>query len=822
MRKNLLLGLFVFALTPLFAQKITGIVKDEQGKGLSNTTIMLLKSKDSSIIKYYVTDVNGKYTFPATASDYLLKFTHVGYANAFSKPFQLSNEDKLLDDVVLAKKETAMQGVTVTAQKPVLEMRADRTVVNVEGTVNAVGNDAFELLRRSPGIMIDKDDNISLSGKNGIQVYIDGKPSPLSGTDLTNYLKSLQSSQIESIELITNPSAKYEAAGNAGIINIKFKKNKAFGTNGSFNLGYNIGTYAKYNGGLSLNHRNAKTNIFGSYNYNQSVNSNHMNFYRLQADTIFDQQTNIKFTNKGSHNFKTGLDYFVNAKSTIGVVVNGNIADFDFNSHGPLTITYWPSAKLQSTLQASTINAMKRNNINSNLNYRYAVTGGKELNIDLDYGFFDMNGNQYITNNYYNTAGTFTNANIYRMVSPSTISISSAKADYEDNYKGGRLGYGGKISYVKSDNDFRRYNVINSAEVYDKDKSNLFKYKENINAAYVNYNKNYKKGYSVQLGLRVENTQSSGNSSGLKNNGSSYINYDSTFNRSYTGFFPSASITFTKKPMSMIGLSYSRRIDRPAYQDLNPFEMRLNDYTYMRGNTLLRPQYTHNFRISHTYKYKLNTALSYSYVKDMFVQVPDTIEKSKSYMTKKNLASQNIVGLSMFYPYSYKKYSAIISVNANYSMYKADFGGGSRKVNSDVFTTQFYVQNTYKLKKGITAELTGFYNSPTIWQGFFKSKAMYFIDAGASMPVLKNKGTLKLAVSDIFKIMKFSGYSNFTGQYSRASGNWESRQLKLSFNYRFGNSQVKGERQRKSGVEEEKNRTQGGDGGGMPVGGGGR
>ena len=161
-----------------------------------------------------------------------------------------------------------MQGVTVTSEKPMIEVRADKMIVNVEGTMNAVGNDALELLRKSPGVTVDKDDNISLAGKNGVQVYIDGKPSPLTGTDLTSYLKSMQSAQIESIEIITNPSAKYEAAGNAGIINIRLKKNKAFGTNGSVNLGYAQGHYAKYNGGVNLNHRNRKINVFGNYNYN--------------------------------------------------------------------------------------------------------------------------------------------------------------------------------------------------------------------------------------------------------------------------------------------------------------------------------------------------------------------------------------------------------------------------------------------------------------------------------------------------------------------------------------------------------------------------
>jgi outer membrane receptor protein involved in Fe transport len=164
-----------------------------------------------------------------------------------------------------------------------------------------------------------------LSGKNGVQIFIDGKPSPLSGQDMTNFLRSLQSAQIEAIEIITNPSAKYEAAGNAGIINIKLKKNKSFGTNGSINGGYNIGNLPKYNGGLVLNHRNKHINLFGNYNYNNGESTSRFKFTKTQFDTLFEQTNKINFTNK-THGFKTGIDYFLNAKATIGAMVSGNLA----------------------------------------------------------------------------------------------------------------------------------------------------------------------------------------------------------------------------------------------------------------------------------------------------------------------------------------------------------------------------------------------------------------------------------------------------------------------------------------------------------------
>lgn len=813
MRKVWMLSLIVLLAVAANAQQISGTVKDQSGKGVDKTTVSLLRAKDSSVAKLSVTDNEGRYSFMQTeAGSYLVSVSHVGFMPYISQPFAFDGtKDVAVPAVGLVKNEGTLGGVTVVSKKPVVEVKADKTILNVEGTINAVGNDALELLRKAPGVMVDKDDNLTMAGKNGVQVFIDGKPSPLQGADLANFLKSLQSSQVESIELITNPSAKYEAAGNAGIINIRLKKNKTFGTNGSVNAGYNIGTFAKYNAGLALNHRNSKVNIFGNYNFNHGLNTSSMKMYREQADSIFNQSNRVKALNEG-HNFKAGLDYFLNAKSTVGAIVNGNIGSTDFRSSGPTFISYLPTKELDRLMRAESHNDMKRTNLNFNLNYRYAMTGGSELNVDADYGIFNLRSNQFQPNYYFDETGTTElYRNVYRMIAPTNIDLYSVKVDYEKNFLKGRLGLGGKVGFVNTDNDFRRYDVFGNTEVLNNDLSNRFEYKENINAVYANYNRGFK-GFMVQLGLRVENTDSKGYSTGKQWNANEgvYKDYDSTIHRNYTDLFPSAAITFNKNPMSQFGFTYSRRIDRPAYQDLNPFEFRLNDYAYMKGNTQLRPQYTNSVGFTHTYKYRLTTALNYSHVKDIFTQLPDTIDNSKAFMTKKNLASQDIVSLNVSYPFQYKWYTFFANVNAYYSMYKADFGGGDRKVNQDVFAMTYYMQNSFNLGKSWTAELSGFYSSPSIWQGVFRSKAMYGIDGGLQKGLFKGKGNLKLSVSDIFRTMRWAGESRFTGTYGNASGRWESRQFKINFSYRFGNMQVKAARQRKTGIDDESKRASGG------------
>ncbi|MBI1341430.1 MAG: TonB-dependent receptor [Terrimonas sp.] len=792
------------------AQKVKGSAKDESGKALSAANATLRKANDSSIVKIGVTNNSGNYEFSnIQPGKYFVNLSFVGYLPKNTAVFEVPGTGEVTaPEVQLEKQSKDLQNVTISSKKPMIEVKADKMVVNVEGTINAAGNDALELLRKSPGVVLDKDDNISLSGKNGVQIYIDGKPSPLSGADLTAYLKSLQSSQIESIEIITNPSAKYDAAGNAGIINFRLKKNKTFGTNGSVNAGYNIGVYPKYNGSLALNHRDQNINVFGSYNYYNGKNYNQNRFYREQLDTVFNQRNNMTSRNK-SHGFKAGVDYFINKKSTIGVLINGNIGESEMRSDSRTPITYKPTGVIDRILTANNESASHRDNVNFNLNYRLVDTAGRELNMDADYGLYRMKSNQLQPNIYFDPSmQNELSSSIYNFIAPTDIDIYTFKTDYEQNFKGGKLGLGIKSSLVNTGNNFARYNVDGNIKELDLGRSNHFDYQENINALYVNYNKSYK-GFMVQVGLRMENTNNKGESFGLNPDGTVNETSSTTpLDRSYTNLFPSAAITLNKNPMKQWSISYSRRIDRPAYQDLNPFEFKLDEYTFQKGNTNLKPQYTNSITVTNVYKYKLTTRLSFSHVADVFTQLVDTAERSKAFITKKNLATQDVVSLNISYPFMYKNYSLFVNLNSYYSKYQADFGGGNRKINLDVFSYSFYMQHSLKMgkKKVWTAEVSGFYNAPTIWQGTFESKALYSINAGMQKVILKGKGNLKASVSDVFKTLKWKGSSNFAGQYLVASGNWESRQFNISFSYRFGNSQVKASRQRKTGVEDESNR----------------
>ncbi|HVU56243.1 MAG TPA: TonB-dependent receptor, partial [Puia sp.] len=717
MRTTLLLLAIICLAASLHAQQINGAAQDDQGKPLSSSSIALKRTKDSSVIKLSVSDAKGKYSFSdIPAGSYFINISHVGYTSRNTPTFDVTEGATVTaPSAGLSKAASDLKEVVVTSRKPPIEVKADKIILNVEGSINAVGQDALELLRKSPGVLVDKDNNISISGKNGVQIYIDGRQTPLSGNDLAEYLKTIQSSSIEAIEIISNPSAKYDAAGNAGIINIRLKKNKAFGTNGTINAGFNQGFYSKYNGGFSLNHRDRNINVFGNYNYNHTPSRFQSQLHREQLDTLFDQTSTIKMGNN-THTFKAGLDYFLNNRSTLGVILSGTFSNNDAATTSHTPISYIPTGALYRTLAANNSSTGSRNNGNLNLNYKFADTSGHELNVDADRGLYRIRSNQLQPNIYdYADGNQPSDTVIYNMLSPSNIDIYSLKSDYEQNFAKGRLGVGFKLSYVTTKNDFEQYNISPSYDEKWKDTlhSNDFNYKEHVNAAYVNYNRTLK-GWTFQAGLRVENTNSKGESTGYSSGGGGYITYDSLIKRDYTDFFPSGALTYNKNPMKQWTLTYSRRIDRPAYQDLNPFEFKLDEYTYQKGNTLLRPQYTNSVGLTYMYKFKLTTTLNYSHVRDVFTQLIDTTEKSKAFITKKNLATQDITSLNISYPFQYKWYSLFTNVNTYYSIYQANFGVG-RTVNVNVFSCNLYAQQTARLGKGWTAELSGFWTSPSIY-----------------------------------------------------------------------------------------------------------
>lgn len=715
-------------------------------------------------------------------------------------------------DVTLSRVSKELLETTVTAHKPLVEVKPDRLILNVEGSINEVGTDALELLRKSPGVTVDKDNNLSVNGKNGVQVYIDGRPTYLSAGNLADYLRTLSSASIESIEIISNPSSKYDAAGNAGIIDIRLKKNKAYGTNMSVSAGYNIATYSKYNGAFTFNHRDRNINIFGDYSYNHNTYEGYSTQYRTQLDTFFLQHTVLVTTNT-SHTYKFGADYFIDKRNTLGFIVNGVSSNNSTSSDAGTSIVYAPTNQTSRYLQANNRTNGSRDHVNFDVNYRFTDSSGHELNADADYGLYHYRTNQYQPNEYFDsTRKVPLYSNNYDLIMPSDIHIYTVKADYDTRFAKGKLSLGFKSSYVTTRNDFEEYTVnSNGGSTHsnmDTLSSNNFDYNENINAGYANYTRTLK-GWIIQGGLRAENTNSKGRSTGYREGpagtGDPYIPFDSSFTRHYTDLFPSASITYNKNPLKQWTLNYSRRIDRPSYQSLNPFEFRLDDYTLSRGNTKLRPQYTNSVGLTFSWHYKLTVTANYSHTKDLATTIIDTIDGSKSLIEQENIAKQDVASLAINYSFAYKWYSAFVNVTGFYQLNKADLGVG-RTINVNVFNTTIYSQHTVRFGKGWSGEIDEYYSSPNVWTATLRAGSQWSLDGGLQKTILGGSGTLKASVTDIFHTFTWTGKSLFAGQNTHIVGGSDTRQLKLYFTYRFGNGQVKAARRRNTGSEEESKR----------------
>lgn len=796
--------------------KISGQVMDENGSPVKAVTVMLHRTKDSVLVKTEITDGQGIYEMIGVKpGNYFIRTSFVGTLRSSTPAFQVADgQTASVPSISLKPSDKNLQGVTVTGSytKPLIEVKADRTIFNVESSINSTGSNAFELLQKSPGVITDKDDNISLKGKNGVRVYIDGRPTQMNNADLAAYLRSINSVDIESIEMISNPSAKYDASGNAGIINIRLKKNKKFGTNGAVSAGLNVGEKPKTNSSLSLNYRNKKVNLFSNYSNAYQDNINHFYLNRQQLDSVYDQ-TSIQTSNGWSHNLKAGADLFLTREQTIGFIATVNLNDNTGHTESRTPISSISTGKLGSLLYASNNIPANTKNFDLNFNYGYNDTASHSLTMDADYGSFISRKTSYQPNNYFAPyPETFLYDRIYRNETPTDIHIYTGKIDYETPFKKGKLGVGVKVSDVRTDNTFNFYNVLSGYDFIDLNRSNSFTYKENINAMYINYNHPLAKKWALQAGVRMENTVSDG----LLARADGQKQADDEVKRDYTDFFPSAALTFNQSMKHIFNLTYSRRIDRPNYQDLNPFENKLDELTFMKGNAFLRPQYTNSVELTHTFKYKFNTTLSYSHIKDYKAQVIDTTEKSKSFITQKNLASQDITNINFSLPFTIKKWWTLYTnLNAYNSLYKADFGAG-KKININVQAANLYMTNSFKLGGGYTGEVSGFVTTPTVWGGTFKSKALGTLDLGLQKQLFKGQGNFKVSYTDLLNTLHWAGTSDYGAAIINVRGHWESQQLRMNFTYRFGNNQVKAARQRTTASDEENKRTQssGGIGGG--------
>ncbi len=795
--KTLFVSLALLMTSFVWSQNITGKFQTATNEAVPYAAITLNSPLDSSLVKATVSTEEGDFALKGMEpSEYVLQVRALGFAD-YKKRINYTGTNLDLGTITLTDAAQNLEEVTVVAEKPMVQVMADKTVFNVQNTINATGTSAFELLRKAPGVIVDNSGGFIVEGKTGVQFFIDGKLSVLQGEDLINYLESLQATDIEAVEIITQPSSKYDAAGNAGIINIKLKKDKSLGTNGTYTTGVTTGDFARYNSSLNFNTRSKNGNFYGTYSNRFGKTTGFINLLRTQSETQFDARTTSIY-DRNSNNLKLGYDHYVNSKHTFGAIFNGNFNN-GFNTNNTRT----PIREANTIQNDSILVALNQTdntsyNVNANINYRYADTLGYSINVDLDYGKYNSDRNAFQPNTYFDgTESTILNERITFQETPIDIDIATIKVDYEQNFLKGKLGLGLKLSYVTTDNTFDFFNEIDGQPILDASQSNTFRYDENINAGYFNYNRKWGK-WNFQLGLRVENTISDGNLESVQQN------EDDRVERNYTDFFPSGGLTYQLNQKNQFALTYSRRIQRPNYQSLNPFEYKLDELSFSQGNPFLQPQYTNNIKLSHTFNYRLTTSLSYSYISDFFARVTVAEGESTNFLTTLNVADQEVINLGISYPKKLLSWWEVyVSLNAYISDYKAT-SPEFLPVRQE--TLSFYGQNTFSFPNDWRMEVSGWYSSPSIWGGTYQTQSLGSLNAAVQKKFWDNRFTARLAVNDILFTSPWRGVTQFGNLFIDGSGGSDSRRVAFSLTYDFGRSEIKKARRRKTGLEDENKR----------------
>jgi len=804
-----LISLSSFGQSDQNKKNIQGFVTDDSQKGIESASVSLLKAKDSSVLKTIVSDRSGHFQFTGIADGkYIVSITAVGHLVSYSNA-EISPSQSFVDlkTISLKNKSSELKEIAVVGRKSFIEQKADRMIVNVDASPANAGTSVMDVLEKTPGVTVDKDDNISLKGKQGVTIMIDNKPTYLNASQLGTYLRSLPSSAIEQLEVMTNPSSKYDAAGNSGIINIKTKKNKTKGFNGSLTLTHTQGVYPKPGGSLNLNYRNGKFNIFfnGGYTHwegfqDLDITRKYLNVSDQKINSIFTQHTEMKFVNP-ELNAKFGVDYYVNNKTTVGFVVSGFRNNETNNSTSTIYLSD-PSYNVDSIVYSPSVNKTKWRNGSVNLNFRHQFDStGREWTADLDYINYRSNSDQQFNNITYNPDWTERDQNTLIGNLPSNIDIYSFKTDYSHPLKKDlKLEAGLKTSYVSTDNNANYYNQINGELFVDTTKTNHFLYRENINAAYLNLTKQYKK-WNIQAGLRLENTNYSGHQLG---NSYTVNNNDSSFSKSYVNLFPTVYISYQLNEKNQLSVNYGRRIDRPAYQDLNPFLFFLDEYTYQAGNPYLQPQYTNNIELSHTYKNFLTTTLNYSNTKNFF---SETFEQDghATIVRNGNIGTRQNAGASVSAQVPVKRWwTAILYANVNYNKFEGMLYGENLDVSATTFLVN--INNQFRFGKGWSGEISGFYRTKGV-EGQIIIEPLGQASAAVSKQLFKDKATLKLGMRDIFYTQQVKGYINFQQTEATFHNSRDSRQLSISFIYRFGKP-IKGNQPRRNtgGAGDESNR----------------
>ena len=781
--------------------QIQGSVYSSDNEPAMFSTVMLL-DQDSVLIGGALTKEDGSFIIEKVApGNYSIQVKNMGFHTYTSKKLSIaSNENLSLDKITLIPSTTQLDEAVVTAQKAMVEIRADKIVYNVASSPNASGNNGLELIGKAPGIIVDMDKNIILQGKSGVLIYINGRPTRLSGNDLTNFLESLRSENIESMEIITNPSSKYDAEGTAGVINIVLKKNTSLGFNGNTTGSFSQGTFSRSSVGTSLNYSGDKINLFTALSVSDNTWQTDFDETTYQSGFLLDKHSKSA-NNTKAINFSGGMDYTINKEQSVSIDgrVLLNKRDNVLRSNtGVFDTTDLVNGEI---LRAAALDKMPSENYILNANYRNAFSETSNLSADLSFGKYSSKKNTLQPNDYVNAVDGAILRTLNKEYDANTqIDLWSVKVDYEKKFKKITLSSGAKYSYITTGNQLAFYNVENGLPVFDNTKSNDFNYLEKVAAVYFILNVNPTDKLMINAGLRMENTSSLGLLE-------SEIQTDNNrVSRNYLDYFPNLGISFDDKKNNALSISYGRRITRPNYQDLNPFESRASELSAWKGNPFLKPNYIDNYQISYSFKRKLVISNTYSVTHDFFATIFEISQQKGNVLIPRNMQKATNNGLSVSYPLRVIKWWDLSSFfNYNFETYKGDLNG--TKIDLKASTYNFRLQNNIQLPKAVTMELTYYLNSPWIWRGSVNVEGYSGLSIGFKKEFLDKKLLVQLTDNDILNTSSDYHYkSNYGGMIVDGVIRFDNQRAGISATYKFGNQKAKTRKKGKSAIDDELNR----------------
>jgi len=781
--------LFAGAYNSTFAQTalsvIQGKVQVENAAPADAATIVLLNSRDSSVVRSTISDRSGIFIFSnLNAGRYLVYITKLKYNKNYSGPYLLGAGKNLdVGIITLNPGVNQLNEIAITGKKDFVEVKADKTVLNVDQNIMASGASLYDVLSTAPGVKVIDEDILYRGGQKAL-IAINGKPILLSSDELVNFLKNYQSSSISQIELIDNPSAKYEATAGGGMINIILKKNKDLGSIASVSQTAAYGDKYKLNTGFNYSLRTEKLNIFASINFTNNdiphtISTQRVIYSGTEADDFdLNYKADVKSYN---YSFNLGADYQLTPRQTIGFLINGydNHSDIDkFNTTNIAT-----NGQRDSSI--NTISTINRNiyNLNYNLNYKANLgkSGKSVLSADVDYSDYHRKSNEDLQNDFFNAAGQVDNDPVfYQDNSPSHIKVRSENIDFSQVLsKTSSIEAGIKNTQVNSNNMIDFEQKTDTGYIQVPSLTDHFLYNERINAAYVKFDGKFNKT-GLSIGLRAEQTNSSANS----------INPDRESDSSYFNIFPDIQLTQELDKNNQLTLFYSRNIKRPNYQDLNPFVSYVDQFNYSTGNPFLKPDYINTFQLSDLYLNKYKVTLSAIVTDNYFHTIFEQDDVTKVYIvTQANIGTRYQYIAEFNIPVEITHWWQInADFKAFHEQYDYSIDSVAKKSTNGI---TLYLNQSFRLTKNLTAQIDGDYESPSYFV-ISQYKKVYYASAGLRYSILNNNGSIRLAMNDIFNTDYLNQYhTNFYNLNLTARDKVGSRFLQATFTYRFGNSAVR-------------------------------